>query len=177
MVPQGPLGDLLERIAAQAKLKVEWTDIAIKAVNDRNVQVDFSDFRLPEVFLALTDPLGLVAILHKDVLKVSGEAEVPVEAASTFRMGIAEHILTSTLAAYPGHPLASAAYLELGNIDARAGRLDEAAAQYEQVLRRVAPFSPGSGKQLQPRNDSRSPGADSGGPVRLLPGSRPGSRA
>ena len=136
MVPQGPLGDLLERIAAQAKLKVEWTDIAIKAVNDRNVQVDFSDFRLPEVFLALTDPLGLVAILHKDVLKVSGEAEVPVEAASTFRMGIAEHILTSTLAAYPGHPLASAAYLELGNIDARAGRLDEAAAQYEQVLRR-----------------------------------------
>jgi tetratricopeptide (TPR) repeat protein len=140
-VPPGPLADLVERLATQAKVKVEWTEAAKKAVADSKVEVAFDNQALTDVLLALCDPHNLVWSVKDGVLRLATEAEAPAEALTAFRTATAQRALNNAVATNPGHFLSAAAYLELGNLEARAGRLDEAAAKYERIQRDL-PRSP-----------------------------------
>lgn len=132
-VPQGTLAGLIDRLAAQARLKVEWAESARKVVADRGAAVAFENLPLADVLLALTDPLGLLATVKDDTLRLATEAETPPEAVAAYRAATAKRALNNAVASNPGHRLTAAAFLELGNLEARAGRPKEAAGRYERL--------------------------------------------
>ena len=61
---QGTLQQLVERLAEQATLTVQWSESAKRVVADRGTPgVAFENLPLTDVLLALTEPRGLVVNL------------------------------------------------------------------------------------------------------------------
>ncbi len=136
-VPPTKLAYLIERLAERAKLRVEWTEAARKAADDRSAALAWQDLPVADVFidliLPLTDPLGLVATLKDGTLRLATEAETPPAAVTAYRKTTAQRALKNAVTSNPDHRLTAAAYLELGNLEARAGRLKEAAGYYDRL--------------------------------------------
>ncbi len=136
-VSEGTMAHLIDRLAERAKLKVQWTDAAKKAAGERNAAVNVQDLPVSDVlidlFLPLADPLGLVATLKDGTLRLATEAETEPDALAAYRTATARRALSAAVASNPNHRLTPAAYLELGNLDVRAGNLKEAAARYDRL--------------------------------------------
>jgi tetratricopeptide (TPR) repeat protein len=136
-VSEGTLAHLIERLAERVPLKVEWTDAAKKAAGERSTTLNLQDLSVGDVLidliLPLADPVGLVATVKDGTLRLATEAEMAPEALTAYRATTARRALTVAVTGSPGHRLTPAAYLELGNMDLRAGQPKEAAARYERI--------------------------------------------
>jgi tetratricopeptide (TPR) repeat protein len=140
-VAPGLLSELLVRIAERARLKLEQTEAARKAIAGRHVQAAFENLPLADVLLALTDPLSLVWSIKDGTLRLTTEVELTAQEAAAFRRFIARQTLESARLHQPAHFLTAASSLVLGNLDARAGNGKDAADHYER-LRIESPRSP-----------------------------------
>jgi tetratricopeptide (TPR) repeat protein len=133
-VSQATLLRLIERLAERSQLKVQWSEAAKKVAAERGGTLAVEDVPLSDmlldVILPLTDPVGLLATLKDGTLRLTTEAETPPDAVTAYRTATARRALTAAVTGNPGHRLTAAAYLELGNLDARAGKLKDAAERY-----------------------------------------------
>lgn len=135
-LPPGPLTAVVQRLAGAAQLKEPtWTDTARRAAADRNAEARFENLTLADALLALTEPLGLVAQLDGNQLRIVSEGELPDKERNALRAARAARLLNRAVAAHPEHPLAAAARMELAGLDARAGRWEDAAGKYEALYR------------------------------------------
>jgi tetratricopeptide (TPR) repeat protein len=75
-----------------------------------------------------------VTTIKDGKMRLATEAETPAEALTAYRTTTALRALTRAVNGGPGNRLAAAAYLELGNLEARAGHLKEAGDRYERLL-------------------------------------------
>jgi tetratricopeptide (TPR) repeat protein len=133
-VSQGALLHLIDRLATKAKLKVDWSESAKKIASERGAALTVEDVpvsdMLLDVILPLTDPLGILPTIKNNTLRLTTEAEMSPEAVAAYRTETAKRALTIAVTSNPGHRLTAAAYLELGNLDSRAGRLKDAGERY-----------------------------------------------
>jgi tetratricopeptide (TPR) repeat protein len=127
--------EAVDKIAAFAKLTVEWSESAGQKTQGRTADLALEDMPLIEVVRGLTEPLGLVAICKDDRLRIQADAEVPWDELAKYRAIVARRCLRDAVLAHPEHPLAGAAYLELGNDEAMRQAFPEAAGWYERLLR------------------------------------------
>ncbi len=134
-VHQMPVAGLFDRLAEQAHLRIEWT---ARAPAGRGAQpggrpgehaVDRRALRV------LAEPLGLVWSNQGGKLTFSSEEEASPEQLKALRLDNARRALREAVLTYQRHPLTPAAYLELGDLEALAGRLDEALAWYGRLVR------------------------------------------
>jgi tetratricopeptide (TPR) repeat protein len=136
-VSEGTLAHLIDRLAERARLKVDWTEAAKKAAGERGAAVNLQELPVGDVLLdlilPLVDPLGLVATVKDGTLRLATDTETTSEALTAYRAAMARRALTGAIAGHPGHRLTPAAYLELANLDGRAGKLKEAAARYDRL--------------------------------------------
>jgi tetratricopeptide (TPR) repeat protein len=132
---QSPLTGLLDRLAEQAHLRIEWSAAARKQVEERSLIVALESTSLPETLRLLVEPLGLVWTLSDGKLSLTSEDETAPADLKSRRLANARRSLREALRAYPRHPLTPAAYLELGNLEALTGHLDEALAWYGRLAR------------------------------------------
>ncbi len=134
-VKQAVVAVLLERLAQECGLHVEWTPRSRQQVVERTVLVRLESLPLVDVLIALADPLGLVCRVQGNVLQLSSEHEAPQETLISYRSALAKRALRDAVLAYPGHSLTPAAYLELGNLEVASARWTEAVAWYERLLK------------------------------------------
>lgn len=134
-VAQMSLSGLLDRLAEQARLRIEWSAAARRLVEERSPIVALEGASLSESLHLLVDPVGLVWSLESGKLRLTSEEEAaPVELRSR-RLADARRALREALKVYPRHPLTAAAYLELGNLEALTGHLGEAQTWYVRLAR------------------------------------------
>jgi tetratricopeptide (TPR) repeat protein len=134
-VGQTPVATLIDRLAEGGGLKLEWTPLARQQVEERALVVAVENLPLPEVLRALAEPLGLVWTLQGNRLKFSSEEEVPRDVLDAYHAANARRALREVALRFPRHPLAAAAYLELGNLEFGAGHFREAASYYGRLVR------------------------------------------
>lgn len=134
-VSQMPLTGLLDRLAEQAKLRIEWSAAARREAEERSLVVALEGQTLPDVLRLLVEPLGLAWTLEGGKLTLHREDETAARDLKTRRLANARGRLRDVLHAYPRHPLTPAAYLELGNLEAMTNRFDEATAWYGRLAR------------------------------------------
>ncbi len=134
-VSQMAITSLLDRFAERAGLRVEWSAHARQQVEDRSLVVALEGISLPEALRILIEPLGLIWIIKDGQLSLRSEEEVSADELRSRRLADARRSLREALRAYPRHALTPAAYLVLGNLEALAGHLDEAATWYGRLAR------------------------------------------
>ena len=134
-VTQSPLTSLLDRLAEQAHLRLEWSAAARRQVEERSLIVALDSTSLPETLRLLVEPLGLVWTIAEGKLSLRSEDEIGAAERKSRCLANARRSLGEALRAYPRHPLTPAAYLELGNLEALTGHLDEALAWYNRLTR------------------------------------------
>jgi tetratricopeptide (TPR) repeat protein len=134
-VHQMPVTGLLDRLAEQAHLHIEWTARARQQVEGRSLVVALEGASLADALRVLAEPLGLVWTIRGTKLAFSSEEEAPAEELRALRLDNARRALREAVLIAPRHPLTPAAYLELGDLDVLAGRLDEALAWYGRLVR------------------------------------------
>lgn len=132
---QMPLTSLLDRVAEQARLRIEWSARAREQVEGRSVVVALERTSLPDALRVLTEPLGLVWSIHGDKLSFCSDEETAAERLRALRWDNARRTLHEALRRYPRHPLTPAAFLELGDLEAVTGHLDEALKWYTRLIR------------------------------------------
>jgi tetratricopeptide (TPR) repeat protein len=132
---QSSLPSLLDRLAEQAHLRLEWSAAARRQVEERSLIVALENTSLPETLRLLVEPLGLVWTLSDGKLSLTSEEETAPAALRSRRLADARRSLREALRTYPRHPLTPAAYLELGNLEALTGHIDEALAWYGRLTR------------------------------------------
>jgi tetratricopeptide (TPR) repeat protein len=130
-----PVAGLLDRLAEQAHWRIDWSARARQQVEDRGGAVALEGESLPDTLRLLIEPLGLVWKLEGDKLTFSSEEEAPAERLHALRVDEARRGLREAVRAHPRHPLTPAAYLELGSLEAAAGRPEDALAWYARLLR------------------------------------------
>ncbi len=140
-VAQMPLAGLLDRLAEQARLRIEWSSAARQLVEERSPIVALEGASLPEALRLLVEPLGLQWSLEDGKLRLASEEEAAAADRKFRRLAEARRALREALRIYPRHPLTAAAYLELGNLEALTGHLDEAQTWYVRLAREW-PHSP-----------------------------------
>jgi tetratricopeptide (TPR) repeat protein len=138
---QADIPELFEKIAEPCGLKVQWTPAARQLVQARTVTVVVERLPLPDLLLALTAPLGLVAETVENELTVSSEPEMPRPARTAYVRQKARRMLRDVAVAHPGHSLTPAAYLELGNLEASEEKWNDAITWYVRLVREL-PRSP-----------------------------------
>lgn len=126
---------LLERLAKQAELRVDWTIKAQEQAAGRTATVLLDTAPLSEVFRLLLEPLGLTWNLDGGLVTFSGANEAGATALAEHRRAAARHGLRDVIQVYPNHSLTAVAYLEAGNLEAAAGKLKDAVTWYERLTR------------------------------------------
>lgn len=134
-IAQMPLGGLLDRLAEQARLRIEWSASARRRAEERSPIIALDGVSLPNALSLLVEPLGLVWTLEGGKLQLLSEEEVPQGELKSRRLADARRALRELLRAHPRHPLTPAAYLELGNLEALTGHLDEGLNWYGRLAR------------------------------------------
>lgn len=134
-VAQMPLPSVLDRMAEQARLQIEWSPMARRQVEERSLIVALEGASLTEALRLLVEPLGLVWTLEDGKLRLASEEETAPKELKSRRLANARRTLRDALRAYPRHPLTPAAYLELGNLEVVTGHLDEALTWYGRLTR------------------------------------------
>jgi TolA-binding protein len=134
-VTQMTLTSVLDRLAEQARLRIEWSALARRQVEDRSLIVALDGTSLPEALRLLVEPLGLVWNLEDGKLSFTSEEETASKVLKSRRLDNARRVLRNALHNYPRHALTPEAYLELGNVEAATGHLDEAIGWYGRVTR------------------------------------------
>ncbi len=134
-VHQMAVTGLLDRLAEQARLRIEWTPRARQQVEGRSVVVALERTSLPDALRVLAESLGLVWHIRGDRLTFASEEETSAEELKTLRASNARRALREAVLTYSRHPLTPAAYLELGDLEALDGRLDEAITWYGRLVR------------------------------------------
>jgi tetratricopeptide (TPR) repeat protein len=134
-VNQMPIASLLDRLAEQAHLRIEWTARARQQVEGSSVVVALERTSLTDALRVLAEPLGLVWSIQGGKLAFSSDEEASAEALKRLRLDTARRALREAVLTYQRHPLTPAAYLELGDLEAMAGRIDEALAWYGRLTR------------------------------------------
>lgn len=134
-VAQMSLGGLLDRLAEQAHLRIEWSSAARQLVEERSPIVALEGASLPETLRLLVEPLGLQWFLEGGKLRLTSEEEAAPADLKPRRLAEARRALRDALRIYPRHPLTAAAYLELGNLEALTGHLNEAQSWYVRLAR------------------------------------------
>ena len=134
-VAQMSLSGLLDRLAEQAQLRIEWSSAARRLVEERSPIVALEGVSLPEALRLLVEPLGVLWSLESGKLRLASEEEAARVELKPQRLAGVRRALRDALRAYPRHPLTAAAYLELGNLEALTGHLDEAQTWYVRLAR------------------------------------------
>jgi tetratricopeptide (TPR) repeat protein len=140
-VKHATVSAILESLAEQCGLKVQWTPQAQQQVAERSTAVLVESLPLYDILRALADPLGLMWHVEDGVLNLTSVEEGLKEAHPSYRIALAKRALRDAVLAYPAHPLTPAAYLELGNLEVASSRLKEARAWYERLIKE-SPRSP-----------------------------------
>jgi tetratricopeptide (TPR) repeat protein len=134
-VHQMPVAGLFDRLAEQARLHIEWTARARQQVEGRSLVVALERTPLVDALRVLAEPLGLAWTIRGAKLSFFGEEEAAPAELQALRLDNARRALREAVLIAPRHPLTPAAYLELGDLDALAGQLDEALAWYGRLVR------------------------------------------
>jgi tetratricopeptide (TPR) repeat protein len=125
--------DLIDQLATEGGLKIEWTAEAKKALLHRSLQLHLHDWELRDVLDHTCDFLDLVCELDVDCVRISMAAKADPKLLSAFRRGIAQRALFAALRVDPEHSHAAASLLELGNVEAAQNRWNEAVFWYNRV--------------------------------------------
>lgn len=132
---QMPLTSLLDRLAEQARLRLEWSAAARQVVEGRSVVVALERTSLSDALRVLSEPLGLVGSIQGDKLSFTSDEEMPAEQLQALRRDNARRMLREAVRLYPRHPLTPAAFLELGDLEAAAGNPQEGLKWYTRMIR------------------------------------------
>lgn len=134
-VVQMALTSLLDKLAEQARLAIEWSAAARRVAEERSLVVALEGVSLPDALRLLVEPLGLMWILESDKLKIRSEEETEPEELKARRLTNARRGLREAVRNFSRHSLTPAAYLILGNLEALANNLDEAMSWYGRLAR------------------------------------------
>jgi tetratricopeptide (TPR) repeat protein len=129
-----PVNVLLAQVAGQAGLRLEWSPRARDLAEGRTLHVLLDPLPLPDFLRAVGERLGLSWQVAQGKLVLRAETETADASPSHLREQ-ARRALGEAVLHYPRHPLTPVAYLELGNLEAEAGRPSEAAAWYGRLAR------------------------------------------
>lgn len=124
---------LFGQLAEQAGLAIQWTEEARQSVAERSIEIVVEGRPLAEVLWRLTGVFGLAWRIADGKLVLSREEELDDSARKSYRAAAAKYALRTALVSAPDHPLAAAAYVELGVFDATEGKLIDAAAWFERA--------------------------------------------
>src|SRR5262249_5689779 len=127
--------EVLEQLAKAAAWHVEWTPSASRKVEDRFLDLDIRNRPLLDLLEWSADELDLLCRQEGDVIHFATRDEIDTLKRAVLWRDMAQRALHTAISAEPGHTLAPAAYLELGNLEAAAGRHKEAALWYQQSMR------------------------------------------
>jgi tetratricopeptide (TPR) repeat protein len=134
-VHQMPITSLLDRLAEQARLRIEWSARARQQVEGRGVIVALERTAMAEALRVLAEPMGLVWEISGDKLSFKSDEEVSAEQLRALRWSNARQALREAVLTHHRHPLTPAAYLELGDLEAVAGHVDEALVWFGRLIR------------------------------------------
>lgn len=135
----GSAKELLEQLARDADLKVEWSTHAQRLIADRTLDLHLHNWELRDVLQHAADCFGLVAVI--DEQRVRFEVSSQSSVASAIQNDLAKRALHQALRSDPAHPYVAAILLELGNCEARQARRTGASAWYHRLARDIT-YSP-----------------------------------
>lgn len=130
-VRQAVAHDFLDEVSRKAGLHVEWNGEARQQASTRTLTVAAEQMPLLDVLRAAAAAMNLSHELVNDKLTFS---LFPAVAVSPVRQTVARRSLLEAAAAYPEHPWAPVAAVELGNLEMVADRLKEASSWYERLI-------------------------------------------
>jgi tetratricopeptide (TPR) repeat protein len=133
--------ELLDHLAQQSGLRAQWTERARQHLLGRTTVINIERFPLVDLLYGLGERFGLLWEFQNEIVQFSSEEESSPAELARYRATIAKRRLRDAVLANPTHPLASAAYLELGNTECAHGNWHEAIAWYERIVREF-PQSP-----------------------------------
>lgn len=134
-VRQLPLTALLAQVAEQAGLKLVWSALARRQVEERCLRIDLGPIPLTDFLRPICERLDLVWKADKEVLHIWGEEEVEAGSPQRRKSAHARKALMEAILHYPKHHLTPVAVLELGNLEAKSGHMDEAMDWYRRLVR------------------------------------------
>ncbi len=128
VLPLTDLGEVLERLAKEARIAPAWGPSARAALTGRRTRVCCLDVPLAELLGWLTLPHGLV------YEQQGGKLALRRASGPGRRRQIEQH-LRAAAALSGDHPAGGELYLALGNLEAQAGRVPEAIRWYARLER------------------------------------------
>jgi tetratricopeptide (TPR) repeat protein len=127
--------EVLEHLVSEAGLHGDWSPAAKKAVADRSLRISLAHCPVLDTLQQAADYFDLVCKLDEKTARFSTVAETAASPLTNHRRQLTLCALQGALDGDPDHPWMPAAYLELGNTEAAAGRDAEAAAFFERLAR------------------------------------------
>jgi len=134
-LPQMPVAGVIELLAEQAHLEVDWSTAARDRVSEHTVQLAVQDITLAIILDGISDSMELVWVDSDDGVRLQARDDVDADAVRRFDFAVAERMLRRATTVFPEHELTDDAYGALGNIGVRRDQFDFARLQYEQLLR------------------------------------------
>ena len=127
----------VDRLAEQCGLCTQWTPEARAQAGTRTVTLAVEQMPLPTLARALFLDAELSGDIEDKALTIAAAGQLPERTDAAHRLAGARRAMQDALLAYPDHSLASAAFLELGNLEFASGRTKEGLGWYERLLRQA----------------------------------------
>jgi tetratricopeptide (TPR) repeat protein len=142
-VAEQPAQELLDRLAVEGGLTTHWSADAKDKAADRSLSLNISNCGLLELLEQTADRFDIICRLDGKAVQFSIAAEMDAKVRASQRRAMAQRVLKAAMKADPDHVLAGAACLELGNVEADAGKTGEAIGWYDRVLQepKDAPYA------------------------------------
>lgn len=140
-----PLFAAFERIAEEAGIPARWSSEARETVAGRTIQVRVVNWDAATILDSLLDPHDLAWDISDDSVSVRTQTELSAEMLEDHRVRVAERSLRRAVTTFPEHRMTAQLYWLLGNLKFHQGLLDEAVANYGQLLQ-LFPKTPGRAK-------------------------------
>ena len=134
-VREMPLASLVARVAEQGQLQVYWTAQARQRVEGRKPLVFLGPLPLPDFLRPICESFELSWKADKGTLRFCTREESQEGEPASRKIISAQRALGEAIFHSPRHPLTPVAFLEMGNLEAKRGRLDESMGWYRRLIR------------------------------------------
>jgi len=140
-----PLFTAFERIAQKTGIQTRWSSEARGTIAGRTIQLRVTNWDVATILDSMLDPNDLAWAISDNTISVRTQSELSAEALQERRARLVERSLRRAITTYPEHRTTPHLYWLRGNLAFHQGRLDEAVADYRQLLE-LFPKTPGKAK-------------------------------
>jgi tetratricopeptide (TPR) repeat protein len=131
----GPASDVLDQLAQQAGLRIEWSAGAKKALADRSLRLSVLNWPLVDLLEQAADYFDLACARDGDIVRMCARDEIDAKRLASVQREMTGRALRGALTVEKAHTWTPAVYLELGNLEAARGQVSEAAQWFERLMR------------------------------------------